>query len=194
MKRVWLSTAALDLAGWRFEGELPREKKFVCIAYPHTSNWDGLLMVAFATRLGLKARWMIKDAWTRPPLGAALRELGAVGIDRSRANSVVAQMVAEFERHEEFVLGIPPEGTRSRAECWKSGFYHIALGAKVPVVPAYIDFGGKRAGMGPPLWMTGDVRADMDRIRAFYEGVDVRAYAPENVGPIRLREEDAAGQ
>lgn len=191
MKRVWLSTVALDLAGWRFEGELPREKKYVCIAYPHTSNWDGLLMVAFATRLGLRARWMIKDAWTRPPLGAALRELGAVGIDRSRANSVVAQMVAEFDRHEEFVLGIPPEGTRGRAEHWKSGFYHVALGAKVPVVPAYVDFAGRRVGMGPPLWMTGDVRADMDRVRAYYGSLNLKAYAPENVGPIRLREEGA---
>ena len=192
MKRVRLASAALGLSGWRFEGELPREKKYVCIAYPHTSNWDGLLMVAFATRLGLKARWMIKDEWTRPPLGAVLRELGAVGIDRRRAHSVVAQMIAEFERHEEFVLGVPPEGTRARAEHWKSGFYHIALGAHVPVVPAYIDFAGKRAGMGSPMVMTGDVRADMDRIRGFYGSLHLRAYAPENVGPIRLREEDAA--
>jgi hypothetical protein len=188
--RERLASAALRLAGWRFEGGLPREKKYVCIAYPHTSNWDGLLMVGFATRLGLKARWMIKDAWTRHPLGAVLRELGAVGIDRSRANSVVAQMVEAFSRHDAFVLGVPPEGTRGRAEHWKSGFYHIALGAGVPVVPAYIDFDGRRAGMGEPIHLTGDVRADMDRIRAFYDSVHVRAFAPENVGPIRLREED----
>jgi 1-acyl-sn-glycerol-3-phosphate acyltransferase len=192
VKRVRLASLAIDLSGWRFEGQPPRERKYVCIAYPHTSNWDGLLMVAFATQLGLRARWMIKDAWTRPPLGAALRELGAVGIDRSRSNSVVAQMIAEFDRHEDFVLGVPPEGTRGRAEHWKSGFYHIALGARVPVVPAYIDFGAKRAGMGPPMVMTGDVRADMDRIRAFYGSLDLRAYAPENVGPIRLREEETA--
>jgi 1-acyl-sn-glycerol-3-phosphate acyltransferase len=192
MMRLRLASAALEVAGWRFEGAPPAEKRYVCIAYPHTSNWDGLLMIAFATRLGLRARWMIKDAWTRGPAGAVLRELGAVGIDRSRSNSVVAQMIAEFDRHEAFVLGVPPEGTRSRAERWKSGFYHIALGARVPVVPAYIDFGAKRAGMGPPLTMTGDVRADMDRIRDFYGSLKLQAYVPSNVGPIRLREEDDA--
>lgn len=186
-----LATAVLRVAGWRFEGELPREKKYVCIAYPHTSNWDGFLMITVATQLGLKARWMIKESWTKGMLGAALRDLGAIGIDRSRAHSVVAQMVAEFARHEEFVLGVPPEGTRSRTEYWKSGFYHIAVGARVPVVPAYIDFGQKRAGMGPPMMMTGDTCADMDRLREFYGSLQLRAYSPENVGPIRLREETA---
>jgi 1-acyl-sn-glycerol-3-phosphate acyltransferase len=188
--RERLASAALRLAGWRFEGELPRAAKYVCIAYPHTSNWDGLLMVVFATKLGLKARWMIKDAWTKHPLGAVLRELGAVGIDRSRAHSVVAQMVEAFGRHEAFVLGVPPEGTRGRAEHWKSGFYHIALGAGVPVVPAYVDFDGRRVGMGAPIALSGDVRADMNRIREYYASVHPRAFAPGNVGPIRLREEE----
>ncbi|MBK6530457.1 MAG: lysophospholipid acyltransferase family protein [Deltaproteobacteria bacterium] len=192
INRVRLSAAALRLAGWRFDGTLPREKRYVCLGYPHTSNWDGLLMIAFATRLGLKARWMIKDDWTRGPLGAALRGLGAVGIDRSTSHSVVAQMIEEFGRHEEFVLGIPPEGTRSRTEHWRSGFYHIALGARVPVVPGYIDFGRRVVGMGPPMWMSGDVRADMDRLREFYGSLHLRAYEPANVGPIRLREEETA--
>jgi 1-acyl-sn-glycerol-3-phosphate acyltransferase len=187
-----LADRFLRLSGWRFEGSLPRERKYVCIAYPHTSNVDGTLLIAFATSLGLRARWMIKDAWTRGPLGAAMRALGAVGIDRTRSHSVVGQMIEAFARHDDFVLGIPPEGTRARAEYWKSGFYHIALGARVPVVPGYIDFGRKVVGMGPPMRMTGDVRADMDRLRAFYESVAPRAYAPADAGPIRLREESAA--
>lgn len=191
MNPTRLATAALRIVGWRFDGALPHEKKYVCIGYPHTSNWDGLLMVAFATRLNLKARWMIKDQWTKGPLGAALRALGAVGIDRSRSNSVVAQMIEEFARHDEFVLGIPPEGTRAYAEFWKSGFYHVAVGARVPVVPGYVDFEQRRVGLGPPITMTGDVRVDMDRIRAFYGSLRLRAYEPANVGPIRLREEDS---
>lgn len=190
MIQVRLATAALRLAGWRFEGELPREKKYVCIAYPHTSNWDGLLMIAFATHLDLRARWMIKAEWTKGPLGSALCALGAVGIDRARSHRVVAQMIDAFAAHESFVLGIPPEGTRARAPRWRSGFYHIALGAGVPVVPAYLDFGRRRLGMGPPIHLTGDVRADMDRVRAYYDSVPLRAYAPAHVGPIRLREED----
>lgn len=189
MNSARLASLALRLSGWRFEGELPRERKYVCIGYPHTSNWDGLLMVAFATSLRLGARWMIKDAWTRHPLGGAVVALGAIGIDRSGPHSVVAQMVEEFGRREAFVLGVPPEGTRGRTEHWRSGFYHIALGARVPVVPAYLDFARRRVGMGPAMEMTGDVRADMDRIRAFYASLDPRAYNPENVGPIRLREE-----
>jgi len=112
-----------------------------------------------------------------------------VAINRDRSTNIVQQMIEEFRRRDRFVLGIPPEGTRSRAEHWKSGFYHIALGAQVPVVPGYLDFSRKRAGLGPAIPMTGDVRADMDRIRAFYAEKKPVAFEPASFGPIRLREE-----
>jgi 1-acyl-sn-glycerol-3-phosphate acyltransferase len=114
-----------------------------------------------------------------------------VAIDRDRAGDVVGQMIEELQRRDEMVLVIPPEGTRGRAPYWKSGFYRIAVGADVPVVPGYLDFGRKRGGFGPPIRMTGDVRVDMDRIRAFYEEIAPTGYAPDDFGPIRLREEDA---
>ena len=185
------ASLSLRFARWEFEGELPAEKKYVALAVPHTSNWDGLLLVTLTQSLGLQMEWMIKDSWVKGPLGPALKRVGAVGINRNRATNVVDQMIEQFRERDSFVLGIPPEGTRSRAETWKSGFYHIAKGAQVPVVPGYLDFARRRAGLGPAIMLTGDVRADMDRIRAFYATKNPTAYDPSKYGPIRLREEDA---
>lgn len=184
-----LSKTALAAAGWRFEGEPPSIPKYVALAVPHTSNWDGLLLVTIAHSIGLEMSWMIKSTWFRGPMGPALRKLGAVAIDRSRSTNMVEQMVEEFRRRERFVLIIPPEGTRSHAEGWRSGFYHIARGANVPVVPGYLDYARKRCGLAAPIPMTGDVRADMDRLRAFYAGIAAVGKVPANMSPIRLREE-----
>lgn len=192
MPRSRLAEASLRLAGWRFDGEPPALKKYVILAVPHTSNWDGLLLVGLAQTLGLPLSWMIKDTWFKGPMAPILRAVGAVAIDRKRSRNIVEAMVAEFARRDELVLAIPPEGTRKRSEYWKSGFYHIALGANVPVVPGYLDYGRKRGGLGEPITMTGDVRADMDKIRAFYAARDITARVPADFGPIRLREEDAA--
>ncbi len=180
----------LDLSGWAFEDGVPAERKYVCVAAPHTSNWDGLLLVALAQSVGLEMSWMIKSEWVRGPMGVVLRPLGAVGIDRSARHDVVKQMIEAFAKTDDLVLTIPPEGTRKRTEYWRSGFYHIARGAHVPVVPGYLDYARKRGGLGPPIWMTGDVRADMDKIRAFYAEKAPVAAVPSQFGPIRLREED----
>lgn len=185
-----LVNAPLNLAGWKFETGKPSIKKYVGLAVPHTSNWDGLLLLTLTASIGLDMKWMVKDAWTKGALNP-LPRLGAVAINRSKANNVVDQMIAQFAARDEFVLFIPPEGTRSRTETWKSGFYHIALGAKVPVVPGYLDYQRKRAGLGDPIEMTGDVKSDMDRIRAFYEMIKPVPCAPAKFGPIRLREETA---
>ena len=189
MKPNLLASTSLQLAGWRFETGLPPEKKYVCLAVPHTSNWDGLLLVTLLRGIGLEMQWMIKDSWVKSPLGPVLRGLGAVAVDRDKSTNMVDQMIEQFRKRDHFALGIPPEGTRSRAPHWKSGFYRIALGAGVPVVPGYLDFKRKRAGLGPAITMTGDVRADMDRLRAFYEEKKPVAYEPANFGPIQLREE-----
>ncbi len=190
MKPSRLSALSFQLAGWKYEGDRPREKKFVGLALPHTSNWDGLLLLGLTRSIGLRIEWMVKDSWVKGPIGPALKRLGAVAIDRSHASNVVDQMVAQFRERDELALFVPPEGTRARAERWKSGFYHIARGANVPVVPGYLDFARKRAGLGPPITLTGDVRADMDKIRAFYAKMQPVPYDPAKFGPIRLREED----
>jgi len=187
-----LASLSLRAVGWQFENELPPLKKCVVLAVPHTSNWDGLLLVGLAQAARLPMAFMIKAEWVRGPLGPLLRRAGAVAVDRDRAGDVVGQMVEEFQRRDELVLVIPPEGTRGRADHWKSGFYRIALAAGVPVVPGYLDFRRKRAGFGPPIQLTGDVRADMDRIRAFYDSQAPTPFYPDQFGPIRLREESAA--
>jgi 1-acyl-sn-glycerol-3-phosphate acyltransferase len=137
-------------------------------------------------------QWMIKNDWMKGPMGPAMRRVGAIGINRSRNTNVVDQMVEQFRTHDSFVLGIPPEGTRAHTKYWKSGFYHIARGANVPVVTGYLDYARKRAGLGPAITMTGDVRADMEKIRAFYAEKNPVGHTPADYGPIRLREEDAA--
>jgi 1-acyl-sn-glycerol-3-phosphate acyltransferase len=184
-----LSAAALRAAGWRYEGPVPSEKKYVALAVPHTSNWDGLLLLALADSIGLRMRWMIKQSAFRGPMGVVLRGLGALAIDRSRSHNMVDQMIEQFRTHDELVLFIPPEGTRGRADHWKSGFYRIALGANVPVAPGYLDYGRKRAGIGKPIWMTGNVHGDMDALRAFYAEKDPKPLVTSAYGPIRLREE-----
>lgn len=180
---------ALRLAGWTFDSALPRERKYIVLGVPHTSNWDGVLLLALSQAIGLPLAFMIKAEWVRGPMGPVMRRLGAVAIDRARAGDVVGAMIEELGRRDELVLVIPPEGTRGRAEQWKSGFYRIAIGADVPVVPGYLDYGRKRAGFGPAMYMSGDAHADMDRIRAFYAEQAPTGLYPDHFGPIRLREE-----
>ncbi|MCK6536885.1 MAG: 1-acyl-sn-glycerol-3-phosphate acyltransferase [Polyangiaceae bacterium] len=179
------------LGGWRFVGEIPEPRKAVCLAVPHTDNLDGLLLVLLAQSAGMQISWMIKDTWGKGLMGRVVRGVGGVPIDRTRAHGMVGQMIDELAARDDFYLVIPPEGTRSRAAYWKSGFYHIALGAKVPVVPGFLCYQKKQGGFGPPIELTGDVRADMDRLRAFYaESAPVPRH-PDKFGPIRLREEEA---
>jgi 1-acyl-sn-glycerol-3-phosphate acyltransferase len=188
--RPSLVQKSLALVGWKFETEKLPEKKYVLLAWPHSSNWDGLLLVTLARSVGLDIQWMVKNDWVKGPMKPVMNRMGAVPIDRSRSMNVVDQMIEQFNNRESLVLAIPPEGTRARAEYWKSGFYHIARGAHVPVACGYLDYSRKRGGIGPAIPMSGDVRADMDRIRAFYAKQNPIGYDPSKVGPIRLREED----
>lgn len=184
----WLAEAFLRLTGWETEGERPTADKFVLIAAPHTSNWDLAYLLAMAFRFDLSPRWMGKHTLFRGPMGSLMRRLGGIPIHRHLRGNVVDQMSAAFAASHTLCLTIPPEGTRGRAPHWKSGFYHIARTADVPIVLGYLDFGRRRGGLGPELHTTGDLKADMDVIRAFYK--DVRGKHPEACGPIRLAEED----
>lgn len=187
-------TARLTLAalgGWRYVGDTPKVRKAVCLAMPHTDNMDGLLMVLLTRTVGMRIEWMVKDTWGKGITGPIVRGVGGVPIDRSRPNGMVGQMIEAFAKADDLLLVIPPEGTRSRTEYWKSGFYRIAVGANVPVVPGLLDYRTKTGSFGEPIPMTGNVRTDMDRIRAHYGDVGKLARYPEKFGPIRLREEES---
>lgn len=186
----WIGQAFLRASGWKMHGDRPALDRYVIIAAPHTSNWDLPFMLAMAFVYDIPVRWMGKHTLFQPPFGPFFERLGGIPIVRHRPGGVVAQMVEHFENNESLVLMVPAEGTRSHVEYWKSGFYHIARAADVPVVLSYLDFGKKVGGLGPALKLTGDVAVDMDRIRAFYAGM--QGLRPENVGVIRLREEDVA--
>lgn len=183
-----LGKLLLDLSGWTIDGEPPTAKKFVLIAAPHTSNWDFLYALACTSAQRLPLRWMGKDALFRGPKGLLFRALGGIPVDRSKNNNMVQTMAREFDRHQAFVLLVPAEGTRKAGARWKSGFYHIACEAKVPIALGYLDYRGKRAGIGPVIWPSGNVKDDMALIRAFY--ADKQAKHPENFTPPRLREEE----
>ncbi|MFZ1862733.1 MAG: lysophospholipid acyltransferase family protein [Polyangiales bacterium] len=190
-KRVlkrWIGSTFLRATGWRMDGVRPAVDRYVIIAAPHTSNWDMPFMLAMAFVYDIPVRWMGKHTLFSPPFGVLLKRLGGIPIVRDQPGGVVGQMVDYFKDNESLVLMVPAEGTRSHVEYWKSGFYHIARAADVPVILSYLDFEKKVGGIGPSLQLTGDIHADMDKIRAFYAGI--QGLRPQNVGVIRLREED----
>ena len=177
----------LRITGWDVEGERPKAPRYVLIAAPHTSNWDLAYLLALAGRYHVRPRWMGKHTLFRGPMGPVMRLLGGIPIRRHLRENVVQQMARAFTEHDEPCLTIPPEGTRRLVPCWKSGFYHIATTARVPIVFGYLDYARKRGGFGPEFLPTGDLKADMDLIRAFYAGKVGKH--PECFGEIRLREE-----
>lgn len=177
-----LARLVFRLVGWHTEGAPPATPRYVLIAAPHTSNWDAAVMLLAARIFGIELSWFIKKSWFFFPMGALLRRVGGVPIDRSRAHGMVEQAVAELKRRDKLVLAVPPEGTRGRAAHWKSGFYHIARGAGVPIVLGYLDYGRKAAGLGPAFVPTGDIEADFAVFREFYSKITARY--PDKVGPV----------
>ncbi|KJV33626.1 glycerol acyltransferase [Aquitalea magnusonii] len=164
-----LSIFLLRLRGWRIAGQFPDLPKYVLIAAPHTSNWDFPLTLGVCFALRAKLYWMGKHTLFWGPMGPIMRWLGGIPVRRSRSNSLVQQMVEVYQRSDKLVVAIPPEGTRQRVKEWKTGFYHIACGAQVPVVLTYMDYARKECGFGPVFYPCGDIEADMPRIRAFYQ-------------------------
>ena len=177
----------LRLNGWTIEGQRPEHVRFVLIAAPHTSNWDFPYMLAFAAAFDIEISWLAKHSLFFPPVGWIMRALGGIPVVRHQNSNVVADMVAVFNSRSKLALAVPTEGTRSRVEHWKSGFYHIAREAGVPIVPSYLDYGQKQGGFGPALTPSGDISADMDFFREFY--ASSKGKFPDKFGPIRLREE-----
>ena len=157
----------MGITGWRVEGTVPDIRKVVLIVAPHTSNWDFLtgLWVKLALRLG--GRFVGKHTLFRGPLGALMRWLGGVPVDRSAAGGFVAEAVRTLREAGQMVLVIAPEGTRKRVP-WKSGFYRIAVAAGVPILPTGFDYMRKVVFFAPPFTPTGDYEKDVAALRSLF--------------------------
>lgn len=163
-----LCRSVLRLCGWRFVGPFPDVARAVLIAAPHSSWWDGVWGLLLKVGVGADVKFMAKQELFRGPLGGVLRRVGGMPIDRSATKGVVEQMVDQFARRDAFWLGIAPEGTRKAVKRWKSGFWHIAHDAGVPIVTAYFNYADKTIGIGPLFQLSDDLDADLLRLREFY--------------------------
>ena len=164
----------IRLMGWRVEGQLPDLPRFVFVGAPHTSNQDFFMTALTMARLGIDVKFVMKHTPFVGPVGWFLRWFGGIPLDRGRTRDFVSQMVDEFDSREQFLLAIMPEGTRgsdSVAKGWRSGFYHIARGAAVPLVMVVFDYANRRMRVGPTVWPGESYDADLPMIQGFFAGV-----------------------
>lgn len=178
---------------WRMSDyRVPEGGAGILIGAPHTSNWDFVLMLAMSWQLRLPVTFLVKDDVDRWPLRRIVRALGGIPVDRKNPVGIAEGLVARARAGERFYLVITPEGTRRKVEYWKSGFYRIAREASLPVTLGFVDRTTMTAGLGPTIELTGDVRADMDRVRELY--ADKSGFRPELRSEPRLREESRPGR
>lgn len=182
----WIARFYFWLTGWQVAGDAPPIPKFVVLAAPHTSNYDGVMLVGASWIVRRKLEFMIKAEWTRGIVGPLIRALGGLGIDRSASRNVVGHCIEKFKERDELILVVPPEGTRKKTDHWKTGFYWIAVGAGVPILLARLDYAKKSVDLTAPLFYpTGDIEADMEKIWDYYRGATARF--PEKVSDFAMR-------
>ncbi|MGV9181869.1 1-acyl-sn-glycerol-3-phosphate acyltransferase [Arcanobacterium canis] len=183
-----ISTAFQAVSRWTFVHE-PLPEKAIVIGAPHTSVWDGILMAVAFWDLKRDFKFLVKDSLMRGPISPLIKWVGGMGVDRSHPQGMVGAAVEQAKKTDGFTLIIAPEGTRSERAYWRSGFYHIALDANIPVVLGFIDAKTRTYGWGQHITLTGDMTADMDIIRAFY--ADKEGMRDGRISTPRLRAEDA---
>ena len=154
--------------GWRIDGRRPQARKFVILGAPHTSNWDFIFFIGATHELGIRPSFMGKSSLFKWPMTDFMLDMGGVPVDRTKRANYVEQVAAAFAAADDLALVIAPEGSRTFKGDWRSGFYHIAMAAGVPIVPAWVDNAKLVGGMGEPIMPTGDYRADLAKIAAFY--------------------------
>jgi 1-acyl-sn-glycerol-3-phosphate acyltransferase len=175
------------LKGWKVANGIPADiKQCVIIAAPHTSNWDFVYTIATFTLLKTPVQFLAKKELFKWPLKRLLQSVGGMPVQRNKSEKLVDTMIGLFKTNPNLLLMIPAEGTRSRVEQWKSGFYRVALGANLPVLPGYLDYATKTAGFGEPIVLTGDPDTDARAIRLFYADKTGRFPALFNLDAIKL--------
>lgn len=187
-----IARASLRLFGWRVEGAVPNVPKMVIVGAPHTSNIDGLIMFFVARVYRIRLRWIGKHTLFWPPLGWLLRWLGGIPINRTASRGAVQQMIDTFAASDRLVLLVTPEGTRGKSSRWKTGFYHIAQGAGVPIVLGSIDYRRKVVGIGPVITPTGDYETDMQVVQAYYQD-KVGRYPEKRTLPLGDTDQEKGG-
>jgi 1-acyl-sn-glycerol-3-phosphate acyltransferase len=190
-----LSRWILRRAGWRATGVYPRLPRFVLIVAPHTSNWDFPVSLLAGWGIGLLRDYphgfLMKDSLDRWPFRPVMRRLGGIPVARTHPEHSVARAAASFSGKERFLLALAPEGTRKPTRYWRSGFWHIARRAGVPVVPVALDFGRRELRIGEAVPLSGDAEEDMAGFREFFEGA--QGFTAEYASPIELAPEKTAG-
>jgi 1-acyl-sn-glycerol-3-phosphate acyltransferase len=181
-----LAVIILRLIGWRTVYTLPPGPKSVVIVYPHTSNWDFPIGMLFKMRHGVDLHWAGKDTLFRGPLRWFFGKLGGVPINRREATGMTRQLAEAYARKENFSICIAPEGTRSKSDHWKTGFYRLALTTGLPLGLGFIDYGSKSAGIERWVTLSGNEVADLEMLRAYY--ADKTGLYPEKAGEIRFKE------
>jgi len=161
----------LDAMGWRIEGEFPPQPKLVAIVAPHTSNWDFIVGILAVFAIGIRARFIAKHTLFKPPLGWLMRWFGGIPVNREAPQGMVPQAVAAIDQARSVFLAITPAGTRSSSKPWKSGFYRIAVAARVPIMPIAFDGEHRTIRLLPAFAPGGDYEADLPKLRAYFEGV-----------------------
>ncbi len=168
---AWFAQKCLAFFNWRVVGRFPEQQKFVLIVAPHTSNWDFIVAILVMLALDIRVTFLGKDSIFIGPFKWLLEKLGGVGVERSHPHGVVGQMISLFASRKKMILGLAPEGTRSKTLEWKKGFLHIAKQANVPVVPISLDFSKKEVAIMPAQQVTDDLDASLQQIKALYQGV-----------------------
>ena len=166
-----VSRALLGASGWNIEGEFPSRPKMVAIVAPHTSNWDFIVGILAVFAIGIHVDFLAKHTLFKGPLGWFMRWCGGMPVNREAPQGLVPQVVDAIAAAPAVFLAITPAGTRSSTKPWKSGFYHIAVAARVPILPVAFDGPARAIRFMPPLEPSGDYAADLPRLQALYAGV-----------------------
>lgn len=168
--KKFLSKLFLKMMGWKVVGEVPSGvRKAVLVCAPHTSNWDFPFALAAFNLVNLKLNYFIKKSWFFFPMNLFFKATGGVPVDRSKSRGIVEGMTLKLKQSEEMIVAVPAEGTRSWVPKWKTGFYHIAKGADVPLLMGFVDFKKKEVGFGPMFNLSGDFEKDMSQIQDFFK-------------------------
>jgi 1-acyl-sn-glycerol-3-phosphate acyltransferase len=167
-----VARALLGASGWRIEGDFPPRPKLVAIVAPHTSNWDFVVGILAVFAIGIRVRFLAKHTlFANRWLGGLMRWCGGMPVNRAAPQGLVPQVVEAIESADRVFLGITPAGTRSSTKPWKSGFYHIAVAARVPILPVVFDGAARTIRLLPPFEPSGNYDADLPKLLALYAGV-----------------------